>query len=208
MSPRCVIIGGAPIHNYPAIKHYLRDDDFVIYCDCGLCHMDALGKTADLIVGDFDSHPKPVADCEIITLPCEKDDTDTFFAAKEAIKRGFGAFLFIGVIGGTMDHTLANLSMLMYMDALGKKALLVDDYSEMEIISKDIACISDSFEYFSVLSPTGTASGIYIRDAKYTLDNGAINIKYQYGVRNEPLPGKIATVAVEDGVLLIIKIRK
>jgi len=107
-----------------------------------------------------------------------------------------------------MDHTLANVSILLYMDALGKKALLVDDYSVMEVISNGISYIDDSFEYFSVLSPNGTASGISIEDAKYTLDDGAINIKYQYGVRNEPLEGKVARVSVKEGCLLVIKIRK
>lgn len=205
---RCVIVGGAPIANYSAVRSYIRNDDFVIYCDCGLKHQNELGIKADLVVGDFDSHAMPSDGCEIIQLPCEKDDTDTVYAAKEAIRRGYTDFLLIGMLGGTMDHTLANVSILLYMDALGKKALLVDDYSEMEVISSGVSYVDDSFEYFSVLSPNGTASGICIEDAKYTLNDGAINIKYQYGVRNEPIVGKTAKVSVREGALLVIKIRK
>lgn len=204
---RCVIIGGAPITNYGAVKSYINDSDYVIYCDCGLQHQNGLGIKPNLVVGDFDSHAMPLDGAEVIKLPCEKDDTDTVFAAKEAIRRGYTDFLLVGMVGGTMDHTLANVSILLYMDALGKKALLVDDHSEMEVISNGISYIDDSFEYFSVLSPNGTASGISIEDAKYTLDDGAINIKYQYGVRNEPLEGKVARVSVKEGCLLVIKIR-
>ena len=42
---------------------------------------------------------------ELIVLPCEKDDTDTVFAVKEAMRRNFAEFLLIGVIGQRLDHT-------------------------------------------------------------------------------------------------------
>ena len=65
---------------------------FFIYCDCGLRHQKALGAEPDLIVGDFDSHEKPETDRETIVLPVKKDDTDTVFAAKEAMRRGLTNF--------------------------------------------------------------------------------------------------------------------
>ena len=89
---RCIIVGGADIQNYNSIQRYLKNDDFYIFCDCGLKHVDSLNVKADLIVGDFDSHSKPETDVETIVLPREKDDTDTFFAIKEAIRRGFDEF--------------------------------------------------------------------------------------------------------------------
>ena len=82
---RCVIVGGAPIMNYEFIKKHFDEKDFFIYCDSGLMHRDGFNKKADLIVGDFDSYKNPLEETETIVLPCEKDDTDTFFAVKEAI---------------------------------------------------------------------------------------------------------------------------
>ena len=102
---RCVIIGGAEIRTYDRVRQYFRPDDFFIYCDCGLRHQKALGAEPDLIVGDFDSHEKPETDRETIVLPVKKDDTDTVFAAKEAMRRGFDEFLLVGVSGGRLDHT-------------------------------------------------------------------------------------------------------
>ena len=93
---RCVIVGGAPIARPEELRQYLRADDFFLYCDCGLRHVDALGRAPDLIVGDFDSFDNPHAAAETIVLPREKDDTDTFFAVKEALRRGFEDFLLIG----------------------------------------------------------------------------------------------------------------
>lgn len=205
---RCVIVGGAKINNYDSVKEYIHANDYMIYCDCGLLHESMLGKSADLIVGDFDSHEIPKRNVETIILPCEKDDTDTMFAVKEGLKRGFDEFLLVGVIGGTFDHTFANISILIYLDERSVKAMIVDDYSEMEVISDTVSYIDDSFEYFSVLSLDVTSNNVTIKNAKYTLDNAKIDMEYQYAVRNEPLKEKIASVEVKNGKLLIIKIRK
>ena len=203
---RCVIIGGAEIRTYDRVRQYFRPDDFFIYCDCGLRHQKALGAEPDLIVGDFDSHEKPETDRETIVLPVKKDDTDTVFAAKEAMRRGFDEFLLVGVSGGRLDHTLVNVYLLVMLREQGKQALLVDDYSEMQIVSKDEVSIEDKYPFFSLLNITGCARGITIRDAKYPLDGAEITCEYQYGVSNEVLPGKTAKISVRDGKLLLIKI--
>ena len=204
---RCVIVGGADINNYEYIKSRLSEDDFIIFCDSGLKHLDSLQVKPGLIVGDFDSHDNPQLDVETIVLPCEKDDTDTVFAVKEALKRGFDDFLLIGVVGARLDHTLGNVSILLYLDSLGKKGKIVDDYSEMEIVSNEPACVNDSFAYFSLLNISGTAKGITIENAKYLLDNAEITCEYQYGVSNEVTPGMTAKVTVKEGKLLLIKDR-
>ena len=208
---RCVIIGGAGIENYDKVRSQLRADDFFIFCDSGLKHMEGLGVNPDLIVGDFDSHEQPETDAEIIVLPREKDDTDTVFAAKEAVRRGFEEFLLVGVIGARLDHTLANISILLMLDTAGKTAKAIDDFSEMEVVSAKADCvgtarIDESYAYFSLLNITGEAEGITIRNAKFPLEDGQIDCDYQYAVSNEVLPGKIAEVSIAKGRLLLIKI--
>lgn len=204
---RCIIVGGADINNYNYIRESLQSDDYVIFCDSGLKHLASLQVKPSLIVGDFDSHENPHLDTETIVLPCEKDDTDTVYAMKEAIKRGFDTFLLIGVVGGRLDHTLGNISMLLYLDSHGCKGTIIDDYSEMELISSEPAYIEDKYEFFSLLNITGCAKGITIQNAKYPLNDGEITCEYQYGVSNEVLPGKTAIVSVREGKLLLIKDR-
>ena len=207
---RCVIVGGASIGDYRTVGAMLRQDDYVIYCDCGLRHMDGLGAEPDLIVGDFDSYSNPEMGTETIVLPGEKDDTDTVFAVKEAIKRGFEDFLLVGVVGERLDHTLGNVSILLMLDSTGKKGTIIDDYSEMEIVSDrcEMPCIiDDSYVYFSLINISGTARGVNIRGAKYPLENAEITCEYQYGVSNEVLPGCTAEVIVGEGKLLLIKVR-
>ena len=226
---RCVIIGGAKITQYERVRSYLQEDDFIICCDSGLYHQEGLEVTPDLIVGDFDSHPMPEAcekrqdanmQCEIghrsdawmeqhpeiIVLPCEKDDTDTFFAAKEALRRGFRDFLLLGAVGGRLDHTLGNLSVLQMLHGKGCHAVLVDDFSEMEMVGKTPVSVDDTVSFFSLLNISGVARDIHITNAKYPLDGGEITCDYQYGISNEVLPGRVATVSVGEGALLLLRV--
>ena len=205
---RCVIVGGGEINNVSAIKKYLSENDFYIFCDSGLFHKKKLDISPNLIVGDFDSHEKPETNIETIVLPREKDDTDTVFAVKEGIKRGFTNFLLLGVCGGRLDHTLGNVSILLMLHSKGMTGKIVDDYSEMEILDSETKYIDNSFSYFSLLNIDGTCRGVNEKNAKFPLENAEITSEYQYGISNEPLPGKGAEVNVKEGRALLIKIRK
>ena len=162
---RCVIVGGAELGRPEEIRAYLRGDDFLICCDSGLRHESALGRAPDLIVGDFDSHDDPHAAIETIVLPHVKDDTDSCFAAKEGLRRGFRDFLLLGVAGARLDHTLGNLAVALMLEEAGARALIVDAYSEMEFVS-DEADVSDAFAYFSLLPYGGAAEGVTITGAQ------------------------------------------
>ena len=203
---RCIIIGGARIENYDVHRQYLQPDDFFICCDCGLDHCEKLNINPDLIIGDFDSHADPHLAVETITLPHEKDDTDTVFAAKEAVKRGFDDFLLVGVTGLRLDHTLGNLYILLWLDSLGKRARIIDDYSEMEIVSDKPAKVSCRYPYFSLLNISGCAKGITVTGAKFPLKDAEITCDYQYGVSNEVLPDEEAVITIKEGKLLLIRV--
>ena len=205
---RCVIIGAAPVKNYKKIRSFLRDDDFVIVCDGGLNHIRKLKVRPDLIIGDFDSHKNPRSKIETIVLPHEKDDTDSFFALKTALSRGYKDFLFIGMLGARLDHGLGNLYMLLKCRNEGAKALMLDDYSELELVGQEEKSISDRYAFFSLLNISGTACGITIKDALYPLENAEITQEYQYGVSNEVPSGKTARVTVNKGNLLLVKVWK
>ena len=202
---RAVIVGSAKINNYEKIKEYLKEDDFFVYCDGGLKHMEKLGVKPNLIVGDFDSHENPHMDSETIVLPCEKDDTDTCHALKVCIEREFKDFLFIGCIGERMDHTMGNVSLLIMLKEKGLSGIMLDDYSEISIV-KDEECIDDSFSYFSLITLSDISEGITIKNAKYPLENASLKSGFQLGISNEVIKGKTAKVSCKSGNLLLIKI--
>lgn len=204
---RCVIVGGAQIDRAEELRGILREDDYMIYCDCGLRHAEALGRAPDLIVADFDSHENPHAAAETIVLPHEKDDTDSFFAAKEALRRGFRDFLLLGVVGARLDHTLGNLALALMLESAGAHALIVDDFSEMEIVSQE-AEVSDRFPFFSLINLDGTAERITVTGAKFPLLDAALPCDSSLGVSNEPLAGQTARIHVGKGRLLLVRVKR
>ena len=203
---RFVIIGGAEINDYEIIRSYLRDDDFYVYCDCGLRHKEKLCAAPDLIIGDFDSHAKPEDLSNVIVLPVVKDDTDTIFAVKEGIRRNYDDFLLIGVTGGRQDHNLGNIYALLMLKNCGKTAKIIDDYSEMRIISSgESVRVKYGCSFFSLLNISGTAKGITITGAKYNLEDAEINSEYQYGISNEVLSSdEDAVITLREGNLLLV----
>ena len=66
---RCVFVGGADITNYGFIREKLCADDYVIFCDSGLKHLENLQVQPSLIVGDFDPRENPHLAVETIVLP-------------------------------------------------------------------------------------------------------------------------------------------
>lgn len=203
---KCLIVCGAPIGDYESIRRCLPSDAYNIFCDCGLRHAEKLGLTPDLIVGDFDSYDKPDTETETIVLPREKDDTDSVYAVRQALTRGFDDITLVGAIGARFDHSFGNISILIRLDKLGIPARIIDDYSEMEIVSKH-GEVKDCYPFFSVLNIDGTPHGITVKNAKWELDNAEITPEYQYGVSNEVTPGKTAEISVREGHVLLIRDR-
>lgn len=209
---RCVIVAAGEIRDYARAGAFLREGDFFVFCDGGLAHADGLGVKPDVVVGDFDSCDADVLakwqdKCEIIRLPREKDDTDTLFAVKLALERGCSDFLLLGTMGGRFDHALGNISILLYLDGLGKTAVLVDDFSTMHIAGAKPFYINDDCSYFSVLTVAGDVSGVNIRNAKYPLENASLSSDFQLGISNEVLPGKVAEVSVKHGRVLVVTVK-
>ena len=205
---KCAIIAGSEIKNYEWVKSHFDEDTFCIYCDGGLYHEKELGVKPDLIIGDFDSHPVPETDTELIKLPTEKDDTDSVYAVKEAIKRGFTDFILVGVIGKRLDHSLGNMAILIMLEMKGLSGMIIDDYSEISLISpEEKACIADEFNFFSVLPAGGNARGVTIEGAKYNVNDEELTMDFPVGISNEVEPGSRATVSVKEGKLFIIKVK-
>lgn len=210
---RAVIVCGAKIKDYEFVSSYFKEDDFFIYCDSGLLHenrfMSTADTSADLILGDFDSHEFPEnRNVEIIKLPTEKDDTDSVYAVKEAIKRGFDQILMVGVIGDRLDHGLVNVYSLMYMYERDVDAVIVDDFSEMRLVgNKKGEIVEPKWAYFSLVSIAGEATGITIKNAKYEVSEAKIEPSYQYATSNEVSGDMPAKISLRDGYLLLLKDR-
>ena len=187
---RCVIVGNATIAEPARIREYIKADDFIVCCDGGYRYMDELGTEPSLIVGDFDSSEKPETDAEIIVLPREKDDTDSFYAVKEAMKGKNTAY------GGDIGcYTLGNAQPLDMTDTclcMGADITMAQGFYHNEPDRYCFSFIGDSTFFASGI--TGVVNAVY-NQSKQTiciLDNSTTAM-----TGHQPHPGTGVTMMGE-----------
>jgi thiamine pyrophosphokinase len=179
-------------------------DDLIIAADGGLLPLMEAGMTPDLLIGDFDSMEKPNLAVETITLPVEKDDTDTVFAVKEGFCRGYTEFVIYGGLGGSrLSHTLANIQLLSFVQAKGGKVTLVGGSTKLFLLQKESMVFEKQqkgtlsvFAYTPIA--TVTLQGLY-----YPLEKAQITNGFPLGVSNH-FTGKEAKITVHDGQVLVV----
>jgi len=201
---RCVIIGAVEI-DFP-VENYIRDTDFIICADKGWQNAVTHGIKPNMIVGDFDSSPKPEnIDADITVLPVIKDDTDTYYVARYVVENGFTDVLLRGVIGGRrFEHTMANIQTLLYLAKNRVNATAIDRYSQVMVIYNGKISLPDmNGRFFSLFSLGDKAEGVSIKGAKYPLDNYTVTNFYPIGVSNEFI-GETVDISVEKGALLLV----
>lgn len=201
---RCVIIGGGVISNYNIICRFVNENDFIICADKGYIHSKAMGLSADLIVGDFDSSPYPESDfCKVIKLNSEKDETDLFIAVSEGYELGFRKFLLLGCLGGRFDHTYANLTLLSYWIDKGAELVLKDEQNEIFMLNPGVYALSKDKKYVSFFAYSEKVTDLSLKGFKYTLDNYNLSNNCGLCVSNEIVSDN-AIVSFESGKLLTV----
>lgn len=179
-----------------------REGDFVIAADGGYAALQALGVTADLVVGDFDSLGYVPQAEEVVQHPVMKDDTDMMLAVKLGLDRGYRNFVLTGSVGGRLDHTLANLQTLMYLAQQGARGMLYGEGTVITVL-KDGGLTLTGEGVLSVFCLSGEARGVTEQGLLYGLDNAVMVSGYPIGVSNE-FTGVPATISVTDGTLIIL----
>lgn len=214
ISKKCILICAGEL-NTAGLKHIPITNELVIAVDGGLGYCRTLDIEPDIILGDFDSaeeedfsiirgwsEDKPDS---VITLPCEKDDTDTIAAVKLGFEKGCTEFELYGAMGGRMDHYVANLQTLFYIKHHGGNAKMIDGSGETFIIENETVNF-DELETgtISLFAFGGKAEGVSIRGLYYEADDISLTVDFPLGVSNKFI-GEDAFVTVSDGSLLCIK---
>ncbi len=200
MDRTCHIVGGGDFFG----MRPTGDGDFIIAADKGLLYLQNLGIEPNLVIGDFDSLGHTPSGCNIIVLPCEKNDTDMGAAVAQGVRRGYKNFILYGASGGRADHTLANIQLISSLSKRGMTAII--DAREISFTS-----ITNGGMYFdgsakgmiSVFSHSDISSGVTISGLKYEVKNGTLKNTYALGVSNE-FVGRNSEISVSDGTLTVV----
>lgn len=179
------------------------DSDYVIAADAGYEYCRKNGIIPDLILGDFDSLGE-VPECpNVVRLPVEKDDTDTVYAAKLGLEKGYRRFFIYGALGGKRsDHSIANMQLLVYLANRSSRGWLFGENCVWTAVKNGSVKLYGNGDV-SVFCFDGEAKGVTLKGLKYELSNAALSSDYPLGVSNS-LQGGEAEISVSDGCLLIM----
>ena len=179
----CIIIAGG---EFKEKDIEVNEGDFIIAADKGYEYAQKLNLKVNLLIGDFDSLNQIPDDVEIIKLNPIKDDTDSLDAIKEGIKRGYKSFLIYGALGNRLEHSLANLSLLIYLKNQGFAGKIIDNGRIFIVLENESITLPKRNEgYVSVFSISEKSKGVTLKNLKYELNNYELKNDVPIGIDNE-----------------------
>lgn len=203
---RCVIVAAGRIETEDIIKSHIFYDDYVIAADAGYTILKKAGITPDLIVGDFDSSDTPENDIETIVLNPIKDCTDTEFAVKKAVEKGFKDVLILGALGGRSDHSFANITLVAEYKNNDINITLITENQIIYALKDETKSIAKADIYVSLFA-FGSVCNVTLEGMFYPLNNYSLSPYSAIGVSNE-IVNDSAKITVNGGVLLVMEVNK
>ena len=213
MPQRAVLFANGEMPQTALLLPYLRPDDYYIAVDGGLRRLRNLYKTPGLVIGDLDSATSAevagaeAQGIEVRRYPAEKDETDLELALLAAIEKGFNEILLVGVLGGRLDHTLANLFLLTLPQLEGLKVTIENGDEELFMIRDHAMINGQAGEVVSLIPFNDPVTGVQTTHLQYPLKRETLYPQRTRGISNVML-GNEAEVSIESGLLLCIHSRK
>lgn len=206
---RVLIFAGGRI-DPDAIKD-IQADDVVIGADRGALFLVEQGIRPHLAVGDFDSVSPGELDkikensMELISCDSfDKDLTDTELAYNLALQKQPAEILMTGVIGTRLDHTLANVHMMVYGLQQQIRTSIWGKHNYITLTDSECRITDRGYTYVSLLPLTPEVTGITLEGFLYPLENANLRIGQSRGVSNR-LTGPEGIVRISSGLLLIMQ---
>ena len=200
--------GGLPAVSVPNLGD-LGEDPLVVAADAGLAGAHALGLAVDLVVGDMDSVDPALlaaaerAGTEVQRHPAAKDATDLDLALDAARARGADRLVVVTGTGDRFDHALAVALSLAAGRLAGAAVEAWIGPAHLWVVRDRLAFGGQPGMLVSLIPAHGPARGVTTTGLQYPLHGEDLRAGTTRGVSNVLL-GREATVALEEGTLLVI----
>lgn len=211
---RTLIVTGGEVDKTLLQEVLLKQSfSFIIAVDNGLLPLHLLGKTPNVIVGDFDTadpkllqYYKEKTEVEIREFSPQKDATDTEIAVKLALEYHMEEVILLGALGTRLDHSIANVQLLYQLLQQKVHGELWDIHNRIFLTDHSVSIQKKECfgTYLSLLPVTDRVTGITLTGMKYPLYQAVLEKGSSLGVSNE-IVAKEAQILFEDGVLMVIQ---
>ncbi|OPY90170.1 MAG: Thiamine pyrophosphokinase [Syntrophus sp. PtaU1.Bin208] len=211
MKNKAAVICGGEIRDYSWLRTRISamDPCRIICADVGARHCMRIDIDPEVVIGDMDSLDLETAESlarrgtRFSGYPPQKDETDTQLALQYALSLGPEEIRIFGALGGRIDHTLANLSVLKIALDQGVPTRLVDEWCEILMIRDSCVLEGEEGQTVSLFPFSSAVTGITLRGFAYPLENNVMEIGRPYGISNV-LTGNRGEISLIDGILLVV----
>jgi thiamine pyrophosphokinase len=205
MSFRAIIFANGSLPDPEPARRLIGPSDLLIAADGGARHILALELAPHVILGDLDSLPSDVdpSAFNVIRYPRDKNETDLELALGYAIEQGCTQIVVLAALGGRLDQTLGNLSLLT-APRFSALDVRLDDGVEAAFFVREQAEVRGRAGDIVSLIPWGAdVSGVCTAGLRWPLDGETLYAHQTRGISNEML-GESATVCIMSGLLLLV----
>ncbi len=194
----CYIVGAGEIKE---AKFNFVNRGILIAADGGWMALNKRGIIPDYVIGDMDSNVDALPLVPVEIHPSNKDDTDMLLAVKKGLDLGYKIFGIYGGLGGRLDHTLANIQVLLYVAIHQGQGFLIQG-NQMVTVIKDQSFSLKKKETgtFSVFSLAEKSMGVSIEGAKFPLNDVVLTHDFPVGISNQ-FQDKPIVIKVQKGIL-------
>ena len=210
---RIIILANGELPDLTKARFLIQSDAYIICADGGTRHALTLGIKPNLIVGDLDSADQSLIEkfredgVNITAYPRDKNETDLELAMEWAIKLDSRKILIVAALGGRLDQTLANITLLSD-SRLAAFDVRLDDGIEEVLLCRDQAEVhGKSGDIVSLIPWQGPVSEIQTKNFKWALQSETLYPDKTRGISNEMID-ETASVSIGSGQLLIVHRRR
>jgi thiamine pyrophosphokinase len=206
---RIIIFANGELPDLEKARSLVQDADHIICADGGTRHALALGLKPDLIIGDMDSVDSEAlrrlqADGVYVELyPRDKNETDLELAINRAIELKPEQIVIVAALGGRLDQTLANITLLTDSRLVTFDIRLDDGVEEIFLCRDQAEVHGKSGDIVSLIPWQGPVSEVETGSLRWVLQKETLYPDKTRGISNE-MRGDTASISIGSGLLLIV----
>jgi thiamine pyrophosphokinase len=192
---------------------YFQNASVIIAADGGVRHLETLGRSPDLIIGDLDSADSELiatlnrSGARVISFPSDKDETDLELALFYAQRNFDSPILVFGATGGRIDHYLANLLLLAHPNLLELDISYIARGYRIWSVHDRTSIVGEPGDLISLIPINGKANITATSGLRWPLNNEILDFGPTRGVSNE-LAGERAELELDSGTIICIHIKR
>jgi thiamine pyrophosphokinase len=187
----------------------IKNESLIVAVDGGIRHLAALEIIPDILIGDLDSvEANQLRWCRqqnvvILQYPPEKNETDFELALEYVITQGAGKIIVFGALGGRIDHTLANISLISSSRYDGRDIKIIAAREEIFFIQPSCIVNGKTGDLISLLPWGNMVEGVTTTNLKYVLQDETLYPDRSRGMSNVMMADN-AIIECRKGKLLCV----